>query len=72
MPKAMPAYCACLYSTPPPLRNFRDNAKLACHGPVCYEMEWIYTQTKMRGQDSLELALEMKKKEIGFFLNISF
>ena len=26
-------------------------------------MEWIYTPTKMRGQGSLELAQETKKKE---------
>ena len=26
-------------------------------------MEWIYTQTTMKDQGSLELALEMKKKE---------
>ena len=26
-------------------------------------MEWIYTQTKMSCQGSLELALEMRKKE---------
>ena len=32
--------------------NSRDNAKLACHGPVCYKMEWIYTKTKIRGQGS--------------------
>ena len=49
--------------THPPLRNYRDNAKLACHGPARYKMEWIYTQTKMSGPDSLELTLIMKKKE---------
>ena len=27
------------------------------------KMEWIYTQTKMSDQGSLELALIMKKKE---------
>ena len=43
--------------THPPLRNCRD------HGPARYKIEWIYTQTKMRNQGSLELALEMKKKE---------
>ena len=42
------------------LCNWQDNT---CHGPACYKMEWIYTQTKMRGQGSLELACEMKKKE---------
>ena len=25
-------------------------------------MEWIYTQTKMNGQGSLELALKMRKE----------
>ena len=38
-------------------------AKLACHCTVRYKMEWIYTQTKMSGQGSLESALEMRKKE---------
>ena len=38
-------------------------AKLACHGPARYKMEWIYTQTKMSDQGSVELALIMKKKE---------
>ena len=49
--------------THPPLRSCRDNAKLACHGPARYKMEWIYTQTKMSDQGSIELALIMKKKE---------
>ena len=26
-------------------------------------MEWIYTRTKVSGPESLELALEMKKKD---------
>jgi hypothetical protein len=26
-------------------------------------MDWIYTQTKVSGQGSLELALEMRKKK---------
>jgi hypothetical protein len=37
-------------------------------------MEWIYTQTKVSGQGSLELALDNRKKErkkerliIGYF-----
>ena len=49
--------------THPPLCNCRDNAILACNGPARYKMEWIYTQTTMKDQGSLELALEMKKKE---------
>ena len=49
--------------THPPLRSCRDNAKLECHGPARYKMEWIYTQTKMNDQGSVELALIMKKKE---------
>ena len=49
--------------THPPLRNCRDNAKLGCHGPAHYKMEWIYTQTKMIDQGSVELALIMKRKE---------
>ena len=36
--------------TYPPLCNYRDNAKIACHGPARYKRNWIYTQTKMRGQ----------------------
>jgi hypothetical protein len=56
-------------------RNCQDNEKLACHGPARYKMEWIYTQAKVSGQDGLELALIMKKKERmrnGYFLNIWF
>ena len=49
--------------THPPLRSCRDNAKLACHGPARYKMEWIYTRSKMSDQGSVELALIMKKKE---------
>ena len=45
------------------LHNCHDNAKLACHCTARYKMEWIYTQTKMSGQGSLELALEMRKNE---------
>ena len=43
--------------THPPLRNCRDNTKLAYHGPA------HYMRTKVRGPESLELALEMRKKE---------
>ena len=49
--------------THPLLRNCRDNAKLACHCTAHYKIEWIYTQSKMSGGGSLELALIMKKKE---------
>ena len=28
-----------------------------------YKIEWIYMRTKVRGPQSLELALEMRKKE---------
>ena len=49
--------------THPLLRNRQANAKLACHCTARYKMKWIYTQTKMRGQGSLELAQETKKKE---------
>ena len=61
--------------THPLLSKCQDNAKLACHCTVRYLMEWIYTQTKMRGQGNLELALETRKKETltnGHFLNIWF
>ena len=51
------------HRTHPPLRSCRDNAKLACHCTARYKMEWIYTQTKMSDQGSVELALIMKKKE---------
>ena len=47
----------------PPLRDCRDNAKLACHCTARYKIEWIYMRTKVRGIESLELALEMRKKE---------
>ena len=43
--------------------NYRDNAKLMSHGPVHYKIEWICKRTKVRGPDSLVLALIMKKKE---------
>ena len=49
--------------THPLLRNCRDNAKLACYCTARYKIELIYMRTKVRGPDSLELALEMKKKE---------
>ena len=49
--------------THPLLRNCRDNAKLAYHCTARYKIEWIYMKTKVRGPDSLELALEMRKKE---------
>ena len=49
--------------TPPLLRNCRDNAKLACHCTARYKIEWIYMRTKVRGPDSLELDMEMRKKE---------
>ena len=37
--------------------NCRDNAKLTCHGPARYKIEWTYTRTEVSGPDSLELAL---------------
>ena len=63
--------------THPLLRNCQDNTKLACHCTAHFKMEWIYTQTKMKGQGSLELAQETRKKERKndkrpFFLNIWF
>ena len=33
----------------PLLCNCQDNEKLAFHYTACYKMEWIYTQTKVRG-----------------------
>ena len=47
----------------PLLCDCRDNAKLACHCTARYKIEWIYMRSKVRGPDSLELALEMRKKE---------
>ena len=41
----------------------RDNDKLACHCTARYKIEWIYTQSEMRGGGSLELAQETRKKE---------
>ena len=55
------------------LPNCQDNTKLVRHYTARYKMEWIYTQTKMSDQGSLELALIMKKKERMtncYFLNI--
>ena len=49
--------------THPLLRNCRDNAKLACHCTARYKIEWSYIKTKVSGPDSLEVALEMRKKE---------
>ena len=49
--------------THPLLRNCRDNAKLACHCTARYKIEWIYIKTKVSSRDSLEVALEMRKKE---------
>ena len=49
--------------THPLFNRCHDNTKLAGHGPARYKMEWIYMRTKVSGSDSLELALEMKKKE---------
>ena len=43
--------------THPLLRNCRDNAKLACHCTARYKI------AKVRGPDSLELDVEMRKKE---------
>ena len=51
-----------MHRTHPLLRNCRDNAE-ACHCTARYKIEWIYIKTKVRGPDSLELALEMRKKE---------
>ena len=49
--------------THPQLNRCPDNTKRACHRCARSIMEWIYTQTKVSGQDSLELALENRKKE---------
>ena len=49
--------------THPLLRNCRDNVKIACHCTARYKIEWIYTQSKMSGGGSLELAQETRKKE---------
>jgi hypothetical protein len=49
--------------TNPQQRNYQDKEKIVCHAPARYKMDWIYTQTKVSGQGSLELALEMRKKK---------
>ena len=50
--------------TPTIMYGCRDNAKLACHcTDARYKIEWIYMRTKVRGPDSLKLALETRKKE---------
>ena len=49
--------------THPLLRNCRDKAKLACHCTARYKIELIYIKNKVSGPDSLEVALEMRKKE---------
>ena len=49
--------------THPLLRNCRDNANLACHCTARYKIEWIYMRTKVRGPDSLDLDVEMRKKK---------
>ena len=49
--------------TPTITYGCRDNTKLACHYTARYKIEWIYMRTKVRGPDSLELALEMRKKK---------
>ena len=40
-----------------------DNTKRACHRRARSKIEWIYTQTKVSGHGSLELAKENRKKE---------
>ena len=56
----------------PPLRGCRDNAKLASHCTARYKIEWNYMRTKVRGSESLELALEMRKKEREMAINFFF
>ena len=43
--------------------NCQDNTKLACHCTAHCKMEWIYTRTKIRGQDRLELDMEIQKEK---------
>ena len=49
--------------THPQLNRCPDNTKRACHRRARSKMEWIYTQTKVSGHGSLELAQENRKKE---------
>ena len=56
--------------TPTITRNCRHNAKLMCHGPVHYKIEWIYTSTKVSGPDSLDN--EKERDEKWPFFNIWF
>ena len=39
------------------------SSPLGSISPWHYKMELIYVQTRLKGQDSLELALEQRKKE---------
>ena len=41
----------------------QGNGKLARHCTARYKIEWIYTQTKMSGQGSLELISPDNEKE---------
>ena len=52
-----------MQSTHPQLCNCQDKIELSCHCTARYKMEWIYTRTKASGRDSLELDVEMRKKE---------
>ena len=47
----------------PQLINCHDNTKVACRGPTPNKIEWIY-KIKVRGQCSLEFALEMMKERL--------
>ena len=54
--------------TNPRLNNGYYNTKLAATDGACHEMEWIYTQTKVESQCSVELALEEKNtRRLRFF-----
>ena len=51
----------CTYNSQ--LRNYQGKDKLAYHCTARYEMESIYTQTKVSSQGSLELGLINRKKK---------
>ena len=65
--------------THPQSNRYPDNTKRACHRRAYSKMESIYTQTKVNGHGSLELAQENRKNERkkkrmtnDYFLNIWF
>ena len=62
----MPSYMVCLFNSQSEDGRYLSRKRKISVPLYCALqklMEWIYTQTKMSGQGSLEFALIMKKKE---------